>query len=411
MKSEATQQVNYQDAYLREIRAAVTAVVPVGKEWAVVLDRTIFYPEGGGQPGDRGSVGGVPVRTTRIADGLICHITANRPALEPGESVSCLLDWEHRFDYMQQHTGQHILSGVLYRLLNIQTVSVHQGESWLTIETDRKEITQAEIEAVEDEANSIICENIPVTAVELNEEEVRKSSLRREPKVSGLIRLVKIGDRDIVACGGMHTARSGEVRLVHWIGSETIRGHIRLYWKVGNRAAADYRSKTALAGRLIDLYSVPLEGVAAEAERKLEQIRELRQQLQGAEGYGASLLMRMFLDNAELCCGVRIAAADLSDEPRWILSRLADALPEEPALVLCAVQKVGEGDLRWFAAANREHLIRFDEFKRVLFPVIEAKGGGRPPVWQGKGSLPDRSGEFLAAFRKFAAESCGRADL
>ncbi len=411
MKTEATQQVNYEDPYLREITATVTDVVPAGKEWGIVLNRTIFYPEGGGQPGDRGSVGGVPVRTTRVEDGLICHITANRPVLKPGESVLCILDWEHRFDYMQQHTGQHILSGVLYSLLNIQTVSVHQGDNWLTIETDRNEITRTEIEAVEDEANSIICENIPVTAVELDEEEIHKSSLRREPKVSGLIRLVKVGDRDVVACGGMHTARSGEVLLVHWIGSETIRGHIRLYWKVGYRAAADYRSKTALARRLIDLYSVPLEGAAAEAERKLEQIRDLRQQLQTAEMYSASLLMKMLIDKAELCSGVHIVAGDLSDEPKGVFSRLSETLPGEPALVLCAVQKVGEDDLRWIAAANREDLIKFDEFKRILFPIIGAKGGGRPPVWQGKGSLPDRSGEFLAAFRKLAADNCGRADL
>ncbi len=397
-----TKQVNYQDQYIRELEAVVQDVAAVGKEWGILLDRTIFYPEGGGQPGDSGTVGAVDIRTTIKRDGNIYHITGSQPDLSRGETVTCRLDWERRYDYMQQHTGQHILSGVLHTLFEINTVSVHQGETYLTIETDRADMLQEEIEAVEDAANRIISSNIPVTAVEVDEARALAMRLRREPKVSGVVRLVRVGDADTVACGGMHTASSSEARLAMWIGSEKIRGHLRLYWKVGDRAIQDYREKTAVVRVLSDLYSTPLEGIVGQAQNRLEQMRILRQELDDQERRYAALLIRNLASQADISGSVKIITGDFSQEKSGFLSRAVQQIPEDEPILFCGIQRVGAEDIRWVIAANRDGLIDFSMIRDRLFKIIEAKGGGRTPVWQGKGSKPENGAEFLRAFRETA---------
>ncbi|MCF7943461.1 MAG: alanyl-tRNA editing protein [Spirochaetia bacterium] len=402
MKPIVTEQVNYQDQYLRELEAVVQDVVKVGKEWGILLDRTIFYPEGGGQPGDSGTVGKADICTTIKRDGNIYHITGSQPDFSRGDAVTCRLDWEHRYDYMQQHTGQHILSGVLYTLFDINTVSVHQGETYLTIETDRSDMLQEEIEAVEDAANRIISSNIPVTAVEVDEARALTMQLRRKPKVSGVIRLVRVGDSDTVACGGMHTASSSEARLAMWIGSEKIRGHLRLYWKVGDRAVSDYREKSAIVRVLSDLYSTPLDGIVEQAQNRLEQVRILKQELDDYERRYAALLISSLVSQADISGEVKILIGDFSKEKSGFLSQAVQQIPGDEPILFCGIQRVGAEDIRWIIAANRDGLIDFPMIRDRLFKIIGAKGGGKAPVWQGKGSKPERGEEFLRVFRELA---------
>jgi alanyl-tRNA synthetase len=402
MKPIVTKQVNYQDQYLSELEAVVQDVVKVGKEWGILLDRTIFYPEGGGQPGDSGTVGTADIRTTIKRDGNIYHITGSQPDLSRGDAVTCRLDWEHRYDYMQQHTGQHILSGVLHTLFDINTVSVHQGETYLTIETDRSDMLQEEIEAVEDAANRIISSNIPVTAVEVDEALALTMQLRRKPKVSGVIRLVRVGESDTVACGGMHTASSSEARLAMWIGSEKIRGHLRLYWKVGDRAVSDYREKTAIVRALSDLYSTPLDGIVEQAQNRLEQVRVLKQELDDYERRYAALLISSLVSQADISGEVKIITGDFSKEKSGFLSQVVQQIPGDEPILFCGIQRVGTDDIRWVISANQDGLIDFSMIRDRLFNIIEAKGGGKAPVWQGKGSNPEKGEEFLRVFRELA---------
>jgi alanyl-tRNA synthetase len=402
MKPIVTKQVNYQDQYLSELEAVVQDVVKVGKEWGILLDRTIFYPEGGGQPGDSGTVGTADIRTTIKRDGNIYHITGSQPDLSRGDAVTCRLDWEHRYDYMQQHTGQHILSGVLHTLFDISTVSVHQGETYLTIETDRSDMLQEEIDAVEDAANRIISSNIPVTAVEVDEALALTMQLRRKPKVSGVIRLVRVGDSDTVACGGMHTASSSEARLAMWIGSEKIRGHLRLYWKVGDRAVSDYREKTAIVRALSDLYSTPLDGIVEQAQNRLEQVRVLKQELDDYERRYAALLISSLVSQADISGEVKIITGDFSKEKSGFLSQAVQQIPGDEPILFCGIQRVGADDIRWIIAANQDGLIDFSMIRDRLFNIIEAKGGGKALVWQGKGSNPEKGEEFLRVFRELA---------
>jgi len=155
-----TEQTYYNDQSKKTESSIILRVDSLKKNYGIVLDHTIFYPEGGGQPGDTGFIGNARIIDTRKKDGEIYHITEILPNFQPGDVVDCTLDWERRYDYMQQHSGQHILSGVMHTLFKIATISVHQGEEYLTIETNREEIGEDEILAVENETNRIITQNI-----------------------------------------------------------------------------------------------------------------------------------------------------------------------------------------------------------------------------------------------------------
>ncbi len=364
------------------------------------MDTTIFYPEGGGQPGDTGYIGKVRIIDTRKKDGEIYHITESLPGFQPGDIVNCNLDWGRRYDYMQQHSGQHILSGVMHSLFKIATVSVHQGEEYLTIETDREEVSDEEIVAVENETNRIVTQNIPITIFTVDEEEAGKMNLRRVPKVSGAVRLVQVGEYDIVACGGMHVLDSSEVRLVSWIGFEKIRGHARLIWKVGDRALQDYRDKTEIVKKLSELYSSPQSSIVVSAVAKAEQLRIAQQTVAELETAVIRLKIAELVSQAILYNDIPVIIGDFSAEGSGFLKNAVKNLPIDKPLVFCGIQKIGETELIWSIAANRDNLVDFSAVKAILFPIIDAKGGGKPPVWQGKGSSIEGVDQFMAEFVK-----------
>src|SRR6056297_1028030 len=148
----------YESPYESSFTATVTEVEPAGKEWAVQLDRTLFYPEGGGQPSDIGWIDNIEVSRVEKRKDSVWHYLAAKPE---NEQVRGLIKWSHRFDYMQQHTGQHILSAVMYRRFGYNTVAVHQGDEYTTIEIDRESISQDEISEIETAAIELINQNLP----------------------------------------------------------------------------------------------------------------------------------------------------------------------------------------------------------------------------------------------------------
>src|SRR6056297_691685 len=198
----------YESPYESSFTATVTEVEPAGKEWAVQLDRTLFYPEGGGQPSDIGWINDIPVRHVVKQNGELWHYLDRAPS---EVKVQGKIDWDHRYDYMQQHTGQHILSAVMYRDFGYNTVAIHQGEETTTIEIDTDDIEEKTISAIEKKAMDIVSQNLPMDTNWVKDDEIDKYDLRRDPKVSGDIRLVAIEGYDTVACGGVHTATTGEV--------------------------------------------------------------------------------------------------------------------------------------------------------------------------------------------------------
>src|SRR6478735_6370680 len=199
-----TRRLYHDDALLRRFDATVVALTTHEGKPAVVLDQTAFYPEAGGQLGDRGTLGGVEVRDTQeLDDGTIAHLVAGAlPAI--GVSITGELDWTRRRQHMAQHTAQHLLSGTLLDRAQAPTASARLGESALTIDVARDRIPDAELAAAEDLANDIIDDDLAIRAWFPAQDELAQLKLRRDPKVSADIRVVSIGDFDFSPCGGTH---------------------------------------------------------------------------------------------------------------------------------------------------------------------------------------------------------------
>ena len=391
----------YADPLLSELLVRVVQIIETTKGPAVVTDRTICYPEGGGQPGDRGWIGPIAVRdTVEDADGRILHYTDALLGLEVGQEVTMRLDWGHRFEYMQQHTAQHLISGILYSLEGIGTVAVHLGHDCLSIETDRSEIDPQVLRTVEDRVNDIIRLNVPVSYQELPLAEAQALGLRRSIKVDGLVRLVRIGDFDIIACGGLHVQSTAQIKQVLYKGSEMIRGHVRTHWYAGDRVIAQIRSYQLIVGELGVLFSAqPHELVARTAELQ-KAAADASYRLKKAQLQLVEKTLSVSVNQAPRILGCPVLTIDVSHEPETYPKLVAEATLSIPQLALCLVQQRSDGNLAWMIVLKGvvEKALPFTVVRERLFPVVQAKGGGKPPLWQGIGSRASGKDEFLHGF-------------
>jgi alanyl-tRNA synthetase len=390
-----TEKLYYQNPYQSEFKAEILEKEKREEGWALFLNRTQFYPEGGGQPSDRGTIDTIPLIDVRKEGDQIAHIV---PTLPGSERVMCRLNWKHRFDYMQQHTAQHILSAVLFRDFGISTLSVHLGEEFLSIETDREEIDKALLEAVDKLAQELIGENLPVESIQVDDSELEAHDLRREAKVTGLVRLIRIGEYDTVACGGVHCGRTGEVKLIRLHATERIRGHLRLHWKAGDRAFLDYRRKIDLLAKLSAIHSVK----EAELEERnlaiMKELGEVKGALEDAEKRRAVTLASELRERAGKVGEQRFIAASFEGEDKDLLKHIASAFEPEEPLVAVLSNRLDDG-LQWLLFAGSGIDFPFSEKRKDLLTLINGKGGGRPPLWQGIAGNPEGWSSFVSAIR------------
>lgn len=254
-----TRRLYHEDAYLRSFEAAVLAVTAWKGRPAVIVDRTAFYPEAGGQLGDRGSLGGVAVVDTQEAGGAIVHIIAGEPPAV-GVCITGAIDWERRRQHMAQHSAQHLLSGALLERAAAPTVSARLGESALTIDVARDRIPEAELAAAEALANDLIDEDLPIRAWFPAAQELAQLSLRREPKVEDNIRVVAIGDFDLSPCGGTHCARTAQLGAIRITATERYKGMTRLTFTAARRGRIELFSRdSVLRGLASQLSCGPAE--------------------------------------------------------------------------------------------------------------------------------------------------------
>ncbi|NOX88728.1 MAG: alanyl-tRNA editing protein, partial [Calditrichaeota bacterium] len=231
-----TNKIYYQNPYTQKLLAKVIEQREKNNERWLLLDQTVFYPGGGGQPPDRGTIDGKRVLDIREKDGNIWHrVEAPENSWEPDSIVELKLDWRHRYYQMQQHTGQHLLSAVLDKF-DLPTVSVHLGDEHTLIEVDGPVPETARLKEIETEAQKIIARSLPVKIHLVTKEDAEKYSLRRPPKDFTNLRIVEIDGFDYSACGGIHVSSTAEVGLVKIIGCEKIRGHARVKVLLGQRA-------------------------------------------------------------------------------------------------------------------------------------------------------------------------------
>lgn len=257
----------YADSYTQSFDATVTTCTPTPQgRFLITLDQTAFYPEGGGQPYDTGTLGGANVLEVHEKDGKILH-TTDAP-LKPGTAVTGKIDWERRFSHMQNHSGEHILSGIIHRRFGYDNVGFHMGSDAVTVDFNGV-ITPEELLEVETAANRLIYENVPVITTCPSPEELRAMDYRSKKELSGEVRIVTIPEGDICACCGTHVKTAGAIGIIKTTGMINYKGGVRISMLCGTDALADYRKRQNQVTEISHLLSAKADGVT-EAVAKLK---------------------------------------------------------------------------------------------------------------------------------------------
>lgn len=386
----------YMDTYLKTLKCRITEVRHTDKAVEVRTNRTIFYPESGGQPGDRGMLGPYRVLDTRKAeDGDSVLIMDKNCAVNEGEELEAVLDWERRYKFMVIHTAQHLLSGLMFTMFGIGTVAVHQGDDYLTIETDRSEIAHETVDRLILAANNAIRDSHKIKYHELSHKEAENLGLRRSIKVDGDVRIVEIEDCDRIACGGIHVASTNEIRLIYCIGHEQIRGHVRLYFSCGAQALESALENSKIVQRLNTILSCKSDEIESRAEALVKNLAEAKSENERLEKELALKEIRSLIDENGFCA---LACPEGTD-----LQNYARSAPYFTDLALLAHCPNGDG-MKWLIVLKGKYeKIDFNSLKSTVLVKINAKGGGRAPVFQGMAPINPKSEDGkkrLADFEK-----------
>ncbi|MCK4762678.1 MAG: hypothetical protein KAW12_10820 [Candidatus Aminicenantes bacterium] len=392
-----TDKLYYRDIDKKEFNAEILEAVKEKKGWRVVLDKTCFFPEGGGQPADKGWLKDIPVTDVQKEGDLIYHYLAENPGTG---AAAGRIDFDHRRDFMQQHTGQHILSGALWKIGGYKTLAVHMGEDYTTIEIEAPDIPEKDVIAVEEMANRVINRDLQVSIVETGHSELHRFPLRRPTDLKGKIRLVRIGDFDCAACGGLHFKSTREVELVKAIGVEKIRGNARIAWKIGGRAFADYREKDKIITALRTVLGTKEDMFAQKAQELQEEIVTYKRKCNQLENRLAeTAAQNLFEGQQDPGAGFRVITVSWQDEDANLTKKILKNLINREKVVVCAVNVTADR-VQWSIGCSADVDFSFDGIKDDLLSIIDGRGGGRFPLWQGAGAAPDRAGDFLKKFRE-----------
>jgi alanyl-tRNA synthetase len=375
-----TERLYYTDSYLRSFTAQIVDLAGNGQ--TAYLDRTAFYPTSGGQPFDTGSIGGVAVIDVADEGERIAHHLSS--PIEPG-AAACEVDWTRRFDHMQQHTGQHLLSAVLEESFGLKTMSFHLGAASASIDVEGGSLTPDTVQEAEWRANQAVFENRPVTAS--FEDAAAARGLRKPSDREGTLRIISIEGLDRSACGGTHVRSTGEIGPVLVRKIEKIRNQARIEFVCGGRAVRRARADFEALSRAAQLFSSPLEAVPSLIEERLEAARAAEKgtrklelslaSYQGAELYRETVpaadgfrrvQRRMTSGNLEQ---LRALATSFTAHPKAVF--LA-ALEDPPSALLAVSEDAG-----------------IDAGKILKTALAEAGGRGGGTARMAQGSVPDSS--------------------
>ena len=373
-----TEKLYYEDAYLREFDAEVISCS--GGEngtFAVVLDRTAFYPEGGGQPGDRGLIGGITVLDTVEKDGEILHLCSS--ALKPCARVHCKIDWERRLDHMQQHTGEHIISGMICSELHCSNVGFHMGEDTVTIDYDAYADMDRILE-IEAKANRYLLEDHPAEIFFPGKDELSELSYRSKKELEGEVRIVSFPGADMCACCGTHLSSSAQVGLIKVLSHKKFHDGIRLEIVCGQRAVDHlmtcWRQNSAVGREL----SSPYDSTHSALLRFMEQTDELKKKIAALEEENFSLTASRYADAGDTYI---IRDAMETDS----LRRLCEAV-HSVCGGICAVFSGSGNSYRYALRAPDD---RLSELCRSINSSLNGRGGGRDGLAQGSVSADEEA--------------------
>jgi alanyl-tRNA synthetase len=272
-----TKKIYYSSPFTTEWETIIKNSFTKEDQCFVVLEETAFYPTGGGQPHDTGTINGVEVLDVFTDEtGEVVHMTERMPETT---HAFCSLNWRRRFEHMQHHSGQHLLSAVCYTLYNARTVSFHLGQDYVTIDLDISELNQSQMEKIEQIANEEIYRNRSIHSYYVTSEELAKLPLLKMPKVTENIRIVEIEGIEYNACGGTHVLRTGEIGIIKLFKAEKQKGIIRLSFKCGSRALQDLNEGQQILGKIAAKFNTGRNEVISRIEKWEEERKRLESEL------------------------------------------------------------------------------------------------------------------------------------
>ena len=373
-----TDRLYYDDCYLTGFRARVVDASP--DRTRIYLDRTVFYPPSGGQPYDLGLLNGVRVTEVGDEEERIVHVL---DAPLAGAEVEGRIDWARRFDHMQQHTGQHLLSALLVELFGAQTVSFHLGVESSTIDIARASLDAAELRRVEERSNEVVFEDRPVTIS--YQDSTEDLALRKPTEREGRIRIISIADLDRSACGGTHVRRTGEIGPILIRKLDKIRGNVRIEFLCGmravRRARADYEAVSAIARS----FSAPLDETPALVSGQFAKLQETERALRKLSVEFAQVRGRQLYANtgpeADGIRYVRRRVPGLTDELRAEAQTFVEG---EKALFIATV----DDPPSVLVAASKDSGVNAGQKVKEAVTKVGGRGGGSATMAQG--SVPSR---------------------
>ncbi len=381
----------YDDAYATTFTARVIERLTHAGQPAVVLDRTCFYPTGGGQPADSGSIGGAAVLDvfTRPDDAAVVHLLAAPVA---ADEVACAVDWARRFDHMQHHTGQHILTQAFVQTVGTTTVGFHLSPDSVTIDLNTPRLTDADAARAEDLANQIVWDNRPVTAHLIDPDDAEGVRIRRMPDqlhTDGL-RVIEVAGFDRTACGGTHVARSGEIGVIKVLRLTRRGDKTRVEFRCGGRALRDYREKNAVTNTLTAALTCGQAELPAAVERLQTELKTAFSALKTAAAQNLAAEAANLLLAAPERGGVRLAQAVFASRDSGDLRLLAGKLTETPGVVALLAAGGAQAHLVFARSAELPHDMRA-ALAAAFTALGHGRGGGQPALAQGGGAAANQA--------------------
>ena len=381
----STRRLYFEDAYLQRFSAQVVAQTTHPKGLALALDQSAFYPEGGGQPADRGTLNGIPVIDVQSEGELVWHILA-----EPLDNshVEGQIDWQRRFDHMQQHLGQHMLSAALEHLFSFRTIAFHLGADSVTIDINTPELSTEQARAAELLVNSVIWEARPVLARFVDTEQLEQLPLRKPPSVRGPIRVVSVTDFDHSACGGTHPRTSAGVGMLFIRSWERRAQDTRIEFVCGGRALRNLVYAHSLLSRATAVLSTGSDDLMPAIARLREAEERARKGWRDAQEQLRVYEAQKLVAEAQDVGAVAVVRLCFSERNVEEIRALANIIAAQGAMAVLGLE-AGKGHIILARGAGQPEAINCATLLRDALLPIGGKGGGRPE--QAQGGLADAS--------------------
>lgn len=368
---EHTVKLFYEDAYMADFEATVLSCDPWKDSYKAVLDRTAFFPEGGGQYGDTGYLNEVRVRDTKEEDGVIYHVI--QESVGVGSKVRAKLDWEKRFDRMQQHSGEHIVSGIVHERFGYDNVGFHLADDYCTMDFNGP-ISKEQLLVIEKAANEVVFRNLPIHVLYPNKEDLANMDYRSKIEIEGQVRLIEIPGTDVCACCAPHVASTGEIGLIRLVAMANYKGGVRIHMLSGMRALEDAQKKHQSVKQIGMLLCEKEDTVADAVERMKNEQNDLKMELANLKRellrYKAG---EIAIEDGKACVFQKELGGDEMRE-------MANLLMDRGADVCGVFAGTDETGYRYVLGSRTENMCVLNQALKEKFG---ARGGGKPEMVQG----------------------------